>query len=67
MTYKSSLEKTTSSKVHSDQYKASNMKNASKGRVMTDGKKSLMKTSVSRPSGRTSYVAGTKDASTDAK
>lgn len=67
MTYKDSLKKTSSTKIHSDQYKAGNFKNAASGRVMKEGKKSLDQASMSRPSGRTSYIAGNKTASTDAK
>ena len=53
------------SQIHSTQYKTKNMKDASSGRVMQEGKESLA--SMSRPAGRTSFVAGGKTASTNAK
>jgi hypothetical protein len=51
--------------VHSSQYKASNFKDASSGRVMKEGKKTIAQ--MSRPEGRTSYDAGSKVASCNAK
>ncbi len=65
--YESSLGGPTPGKVHGGQYKTANVQNATAGRVVIDPKKSLDNTAVSRPSGRTSYVAGSKVASTDAK
>lgn len=64
--YSSSLGGPTPGKVHGGQYKAANVQSATAGRVIIDPKKSLDNASVSRPSGRTGYVAGCKTASTDA-
>ena len=64
--YEKSLSGPTPWKIHGGQYKAANVQNATQGRVIIDPKKSLDSTSVSRPSGRTGYIAGTKTASTDA-
>lgn len=63
--FDTSLKGPDASKIHSSQYKASNFSNAGAGRVMPEGKKSIP--SMSRPAGRTGYVAGCKTASTDAK
>jgi len=63
--YKTSLQGPMASQIHSTQYKTKNMKDASSGRVMQEGKESLA--SMSRPAGRTSFVAGGKTASTNAK
>ncbi len=60
-----SLKGPDASKIHAGQYKASNFSNASDGRVMKEGKKSIP--GMSRPAGRTGYIAGSKTASTDAK
>ena len=53
-------------KINAPEVKFKNASNATRGRVMNDGRGSLNSTSMSRPSGRTSYVAGVKTASTDA-
>lgn len=63
--FDTSLKGPEASKIHSSQYKATGFENASGGRVMKQGKKSIPDTS--RPAGRTGYIAGTKTASTNAK
>ena len=65
--YESSLSGPTPGKIHGGQYKAANICNATAGRVVIDPKKSLASDAVSRPAGRTSYLAGGKTASTNAK
>ena len=62
--YNSSLRGPTPWMVHGGQYKTANVQDATAGRVIIDPRKSLPE--MSRPKGRTSYVAGTTDASTDA-
>ena len=62
--YTKSLMGPTPWMVHGGQYKAANVSDATAGRVIIDPRKSLAE--MSRPKGRTSYVAGTTDASCDA-
>lgn len=54
-----------SNKMHGGQYKTANICNATRGRVVIDPKTSIP--GMSRPSGRTTYLSGTKTASTNAK
>jgi hypothetical protein len=65
--YETSLKGPLASKIHGGQYKTANVQNATAGRVIVDPKKSLNSKEMSRPSGRTSYTAGSKTASCDAK
>lgn len=65
--YETSLKGPLASKIHGGQYKAANVQNATAGRVVVDPKKSLATDAVSRPAGRTSYLAGDKTASTNAQ
>lgn len=63
--YESSLGGPKPAQVHTTQYKAKDFKDASGGRVMKEGKKTIAE--MSRPAGRTGYIAGSKTASTNAK
>jgi len=63
--YESCLGGPKPSEIHSSQYKAKDFTNAAAGRVMKEAKKSIP--FMSRPAGRTGYIAGCKTASTDAK
>lgn len=65
--YESSLSGPTPWKIHGGQYKAANVQDAARGRVIIDPKKSLATSSFSRPEGRTGYIAGDKTASTNAQ
>lgn len=62
--YSKSLVGRNASMVHSTEYKTKDVFNASKGRVMVEGKESIA--AMSRPKDRTSYVAGCESASTNA-
>ena len=62
--YTKSLSGPTPWKIHGGQYKTANVQDATAGRVIIDPKKTVPQ--MSRPKGRTSYVAGCKTASTDA-
>lgn len=54
-----------SNKMHGGQYKAVSVKDATRGRVIIDPKKTISE--MSRPSGRTSYLSGCYSASTNVK
>lgn len=51
--------------MHGGQYKTANVCDATRGRVVIDPKRSISE--MSRPKGRTAYLSGTKNASTNAK
>lgn len=64
--YDSSLKGPTPWMVHGGQYKTTGMQSATMGRVIIDPKRSLTSREVQRPTGRTGYDAGPRDASCDA-
>jgi len=51
--------------MHGGQYKTANICDATRGRVVIDPKRSISE--MSRPKDRTTYLSGTKNASTNAK
>lgn len=63
--YSKSLTGPNPGKIHGGQYKAANICDADKGRVIVRGKSTI--SGMSRPEGRTTYVSGTKNAGTNAK
>ncbi len=65
--YESSLSGPTPSMVHSGQYKTANVCDATRGRVIVDPKRSLTTDAMSRPKGRTGFIAGPHTASEDSK
>lgn len=65
--YESSLSGPTPWMVHGGQYKTANVQNATAGRVIIDPKRALTTEAMSRPKDRTSFLAGPRTASEDAK
>lgn len=65
--YESSLSGPTPSKIHGGQYKAANVCDATRGRVVVDPKRSLATDAMSRPNDRTGFIAGPRTASENSK
>lgn len=64
--YEKSLSGPTPWMVHGGQYKTANVQDTTRGRVIVDPKKSLATDAMSRPAGRTGFIAGPRTASEDA-